>query len=53
MRFALRASSLVPSGFVVEGVSNELIGTVIAVRPAGKTSQCPGCGMRDRFRADS
>jgi transposase len=44
MRFALRASSLVPSGFVVEGVSSDLVGTVIAVRPAGKTSQCPGCG---------
>ncbi len=44
MRFALRTSSLVPSGFVVEGVSNDLVGTIIAVRPAGKTSQCPGCG---------
>jgi transposase len=44
MRYALRASSLVPGGFVVEGVSNDLVGTVIAVRPAGKTSQCPGCG---------
>jgi hypothetical protein len=44
MRYALRASSLVPGGFVVEGVSNDLVGTVITVRPAGKTSQCPGCG---------
>ncbi len=41
MRFALKASSLVPSGFVVEGVSNDLVGTVNAVRPARKTSQCP------------
>lgn len=44
MRFALRASSLLPSGFVVEGVSDDLVGTVIAVRPAIKTSPCPGCG---------
>jgi transposase len=44
MRCALRASSLVPNGFVVEGVNNDLVGTAITVRPAGKTSQCPGCG---------
>jgi transposase len=44
MRFALRASSLLPSGFVVEGVSDDLVGTVIAVRPAIKTSPCPRCG---------
>jgi len=44
MRFALRASSLVPSGFVVEGVNIDAVGPAITVRPAGKTSQCPGCG---------
>ncbi len=52
MRLALRASSLVPSGFVVEGVEIERVGPVITVRPAGKTSQCPGCGaVSDRIHS--
>ena len=44
MRFDLRASSLVPSGFVVEGVKIDLAGAVITVRAMGKTNQCPRCG---------
>jgi len=44
MRHVLEASSLVPSGFVVEGVSNDFGGPVLSVRAASKTSRCPGCG---------
>lgn len=44
MRHALQASSLVPIGFVVEGVSNDFGGPVLTVRAASKTSRCPGCG---------
>ena len=45
MRHILQASSLVPSGFVVEGVRNESGGPVITVRAVSKTSNCPGCGI--------
>ena len=44
MRHALQASSLVPNGFVVEGVSSELSGLVLKVQAASETSRCPGCG---------
>jgi transposase len=36
---------LAPSGFVVESVNNDLVGTAITVRPASKASKCPGCGI--------
>ena len=44
MRHAVQASSLVPIGFVVEGVSNDFGGPVLTVRAASETSRCPGCG---------
>jgi transposase len=44
MRHVLRASSLVPTGFIVEGVSNDFGGPVLKVRAASETSRCPGCG---------
>lgn len=55
MRFALRASSLAPSGFIVEGVDIDRSGTLITARPASRTSQCPECGavfsrIHNRYR---
>jgi len=44
MRHTIRASSLVPDGFVVEGVSNDFVGPLLTVRAANKISKCPGCG---------
>lgn len=35
---------MVPSGFVVEGVSNDFGGPVLKVRASSETSRCPGCG---------
>jgi transposase len=42
----LRASTLVPRGFVVEDVIGDGVATVIRVRPASIGSACPGCGTR-------
>ena len=44
MRHAIRASSLVPTGFVVESVRNDFGGPLLTVRAASKISHCPGCG---------
>ncbi|NBJ13879.1 ISL3 family transposase [Microvirga arsenatis] len=43
---ALRPSSLVPRGFVVDAASNESDATLITIRPLSMASACPGCGMR-------
>ncbi len=46
MQQAVRASALVPRGFVVNHTTNDDGSTVITVRPASKASACPGCGTR-------
>src|SRR5258707_8603805 len=43
MQRALKPSTLVPRGFVVDGTSSDGPGLVIAVRPVSRTSKCPGC----------
>ena len=40
---SVRASTLIPWGFVADDAVNNLDGTLIAMRPAGVTSQCPAC----------
>jgi hypothetical protein len=42
----LRASALVPRGFVVEEATSDSSALLIAVRPVATTSACPGCGAR-------
>jgi len=42
----LRASALVPRGFVVEDATNEDGGALITVRSAAEVSACPGCGLQ-------
>jgi transposase len=44
MRQALRPSTLVPRGFVVDGASSDDAGLVITVRSESRASNCPGCG---------
>ena len=44
MSQVIRASSLTPNGFVVEGVTIDQTGPVIAMRASGRISRCPGCG---------
>jgi len=54
MQQTVRASALVPRGFIVNDTINDGGGTVITVRPASKASACPGCGMRsDRVHSRS
>ena len=48
MQQALRRSSLVPPGFVVESAYFEADRTVIAVRASGSVGQCPSCGTVSR-----
>ena len=43
---ALRSTTLVPRGFVVESAALEAGTAVIVVRPAGGLSTCPECGAR-------
>jgi transposase len=43
---ALRPSTLVPRGFVVEDVVGDGVAMLIRVRPAGSGNACPGCGTR-------
>ena len=43
---ALRASALVPRGFVVEDVTNEDGGALITVHSVAEASACPGCGIQ-------
>jgi hypothetical protein len=40
---SIRASTLIPRGFVAEEAVNDLDSTLITVRPASATSQCPVC----------
>jgi len=42
----LRASALVPRGFVVEDATNEDGGALVTVRSAAEASACPGCGLQ-------
>ena len=46
MQQAFRPSSLVPSGFAVDGVVNDDTGVVIKVHAVSRASACPGCGSR-------
>jgi transposase len=48
MQRALRRSSLVPSGFVVESAFCDVDKTVITVRPVRNFSVCPSCGTVSR-----
>lgn len=49
---ALRPSTLVPRGFVVDAAVSDSEATLITVRPASKTGACPGCGTRsDRIHS--
>jgi transposase len=48
MQQALRRSSLVPSGFVVESAFCEADKTIITVRPVRNFSVCPSCGTVSR-----
>jgi len=43
---ALRASALVPRGFVVEDATDEDSGALITVRSVAEVSACPCCGMQ-------
>ena len=43
---ALRPSTLVPRGFVIENAALEGATAVIVVRPTSRASACPGCGAR-------
>ena len=40
----LRASELVPRGFVADDAVNDLDGALFTVRPVQRASACPGCG---------
>jgi transposase len=48
MQQTFRPSSLVPSGFAMDGVASDGAGVVITVRAESRTSPCPGCGTRSR-----
>jgi transposase len=41
---SVRASMLIPRGFLADDAVKDLSGTLIRVRPVGTTSQCPVCG---------
>ena len=43
---ALRPSTLIPRGFIVDNVVSDSEATLITVRPANPASACPGCGNR-------
>ena len=43
MHRALKPSTLIPRGFVVDGTSSDGSGLVIAVRLVSRTSKCPEC----------
>ena len=48
MQQALRRSSLVPAGFVVESAFCNADRTVITVRPSQSVGRCPSCGTASR-----
>ena len=41
---SVRASMLIPRGFLADEAVNDLTGTLITVRSASATSRCPACG---------
>jgi hypothetical protein len=41
---SVRASMLIPRGFLADHAVNDITGTVITMRPIGVTSLCPACG---------
>lgn len=48
MRVGIRISSLVPSGLVIESVSESSDSIILAVRSEGDAAGCPLCGARSR-----
>ena len=48
MRAGIRISSLVPSGLVIDSVSDSSDSIILAVRSEGGTAECPLCGVRSR-----
>ncbi len=48
MRAGIRISSLVPSGLVIESVSDSSDSIILAVRSEGGVAGCPLCGARSR-----
>lgn len=49
---ALRPSTLVPRGFIVDAAVSDGEATLITVRPASNMGVCPGCGTRsDRIHS--
>jgi zinc-finger of transposase IS204/IS1001/IS1096/IS1165 len=48
MRAGIRISSLVPSGLVIENVSDSSDSIILAVRSEGSAAECPLCGARSR-----
>ena len=46
MRAGIRISSLVPSGLVIESVSDSSDSIIIAVRAESGVAECPLCGAR-------
>src|SRR6202021_3835268 len=48
MRAGIRISSLVPSGLVIESVSDSSDSIILAVRSEAGMAECPLCGSRSR-----
>jgi transposase len=48
MRAGIRISSLVPSGLVIESVSDSSDSIILTVRSDGGVTECPLCGTRSR-----
>src|ERR1700736_5339785 len=48
MRAGIRISSLVPSGLVIESVSDSSDSIILAVESEAGTAECPLCGVRSR-----
>ena len=48
MRAGIRISSLVPSGLVIDSISDSSHSIILAVRSEGGTAECPLCGVRSR-----
>src|SRR5258708_11751244 len=48
MRAGIRISSLVPSGLVIESVSDSCDAIILAVESEAGTAECPLCGARSR-----
>ena len=48
MRAGIRISSLIPSGLVIESVSDSCDSIILAVRSEASMAECPLCGARSR-----